>query len=129
MRILAFAVLIFLSALAISQNIITAFFAFFLIFVPFALVYGFPKRLHPFSSSMARVVVMSILPILLYMIFANSANLTLKEGLKVTFSEGVITYSGILHYFRFYFIVFIAAVAIYFCVIAVARKLEVVNKG
>ncbi len=72
---------------------------------------------------------MSILPILLYMIFANSANLTLKEGIKVTFSEGVITYSGALHYFRFYFIVFIASVAIYFCVIAVARKLEAVNKG
>ncbi len=129
MKILAFAVLLFLSSWAISSNVIVALFTFLLIFVPFALVYGFPKRPHPLLSSLTRVIVMSILPILLYMMFANSANLTLKEGIKVTFSEGVITYSGALHYFRFYFIVFIASVAIYFCVIAVARKLEAVNKG
>lgn len=72
---------------------------------------------------------MSILPILLYMMFANSSNLTLKEGNKLTFSEGVITYSGVWHYFRFYFIVFIAAVAIYWGVTAVARKLEAAHKG
>ena len=71
---------------------------------------------------------MSVAPVLLYVAFGNSVNLTLKQADKFVFVDGVITKFGFLYHFGFHATAAIAMTACYFGILKLMQMFERHNK-